>query len=333
MVDATTGWAATTDSKPLNIRTLVRTTDGGATWKDVTPRFDAGAIVGPAYFLDASTAWLVVGREGISGVAVFRTFDGGTSWRAQTVTTQSFPQATLLTASDAKHLWLVTSYGFPADGVPSDLFRSEDGGYNWRLTASTSKLAAALPYNGTKDGLTFIDDQHGWLAGTSHDTPIWFFATADGGKTWALQALPLPSGYTAAPDSVHTNAPAFFNDGQGARNSGLLPMVFLKEQQPNVFYKTGDAGKTWSPTAPAGTYLSSWSFVDAGHGFALGGGKLWVTTDGGQTWTELHPNYDLNEVTQIDFVSDQLGWAIGKGFFIKTADGGKTWGPVTAAGK
>ncbi len=336
MQDATTGWATTTGPNPLSIETVLRTTDGGVTWKDVTPRFDPGAIVGPAYFLDASAAWLVVGREGISAVAVFRTFDGGASWRAQTVTTLSFPQAKLLTAADAQHVWLLTTYGFGAEGVPSDLFRSDDGGANWRLTASTrgtAKAAAALPYNGTKDGLTFIDDKRGWLAGTSHDVPVWFFATDDGGKTWAPQALSLPSGYTTAPDSIHTNAPAFFGDGQGARNSGLLPVVFLKEQQPNVFYKTGDAGKTWSPTTPAGTYLSSWSFVDVGHGVVFGDGKLWATADGCQTWTQLKPNYDLSGVTQIDFVSDQLGWAIGKGFFIKTADGGKTWAPVTATGK
>ncbi|MHB9059643.1 MAG: WD40/YVTN/BNR-like repeat-containing protein [Bacillota bacterium] len=342
MVEATTGWATAAEidpmsSVPSSIQTLWRTTDGGVTWKDVTPRFEPGAIAGPAHFLDVSAAWLVVSRPGISAVAVFRTFDGGAKWRATTVQTWEFPRIMGLTAADADHVWMLATYGATMGSEPTDIFASDDGGYNWRRIASaraTDRLSSvSLPYVGHKMGLTFASGKNGWINGNSHDPGMWLQATLDGGKTWAALSLTLPGDYSPTYGSLDTLPPIFFKGADGIKRDGVLPVYVHAEGKGPFFYVTHDSGQNWSLAASPKEKVATWSFVDAGHGFALGGGKLWVTTDGGQTWTELHPNYDLNEVTQIDFVSDQLGWAIGKGFFIKTADAGKTWGPVTAAGK
>ncbi len=337
MIDASTGWATVGQSSPSgsSLQTLLRTTDGGVTWKDVTPCFDRGAIVGPAYFFDASTAWLAVRRKDVKAVAVFRTFDGGAEWRATTVPTWEFPCIEGFSVTDGDHVWMLATYGAAMGSEPTDIFASSDGGDSWRRVASARPDAnpppGALPFAGNKMGLAFADDRNGWVVGTSHEPGLWLQATSDGGKTWAPENLSLPDDYSLTYGSLDTLPPIFFRSADGARRDGVLGVLVRAEGKPPLFYVTHDAGESWSLAASPKGPVTAWSFADAGHGFALGGDKLWATADGCRTWTEIRPNYTLTGVTQLDFVSDQIGWAIGPGIYLKTVDGGKAWSSVAPA--
>src|SRR5271169_2395984 len=58
LLTSTTGWAA-------NDQVLFRTTDGGVTWKDITPpnphhtRYDG--VLASVFFLDANSGWVLLG--------------------------------------------------------------------------------------------------------------------------------------------------------------------------------------------------------------------------------------------------------------------------------
>jgi hypothetical protein len=78
MFDATTGWATGIDR-------LLRTTDGGLHWQDVTPP-GSGSQGVAAFPLSADDAWvvraLVDGGSGASRSTVSHTADGGRTWRS-----------------------------------------------------------------------------------------------------------------------------------------------------------------------------------------------------------------------------------------------------------
>lgn len=72
--------------------------------------------------------------------------------------------------------------------------------------------------------------------------------------------------------------------------------------------------------------LSGVSFIDADHGWAVGGnGVIVATADAGVTWTAetSNTNSTLHGVT---FIDASHGWAVGEfGAIVATADGGATW--------
>ena len=101
-----------------------------------------------------------------------------------------------------------------------------------------------------------------------------------------------------------------------------MPATFAAEKPALVFYVTEDGGLTWRASTPVPSSANyrgfQWSFVNARQGFATDGYKFFVTLDGARTWTTVTPNIDLQDLTQIDFVSDQTGWAVVNGTLMKT---------------
>ncbi len=99
MFDATTGWGATSNQ-------LLRTTDGGFHWQDVTPPAPPGAsLLSLAMFpRSAAEAWVARGLDaGGSGApqsAISHTTDGGLTWRSITLPVFAVAQ---ITFADAEH--------------------------------------------------------------------------------------------------------------------------------------------------------------------------------------------------------------------------------------
>ena len=71
-------------------------------------------------------------------------------------------------------------------------------------------------------------------------------------------------------------------------------------------------------------------FVDARHGWVVGGGAILATTDGGLTWTE--QGTGLGTMRSIDFLDTKRGFAGNlSGVLYGTTDGGATWSNVSAS--
>jgi len=80
------GWIAGTNelSEALNGRVafVLRTTDGGRSWKSCQVPTDRGvADIKDLYFLNASDGWLITWHFNNEGTHLFRTTDGGRTWR------------------------------------------------------------------------------------------------------------------------------------------------------------------------------------------------------------------------------------------------------------
>ncbi len=334
MVDATTGWAE-------NGVAILRTTDGGAHWADVTPQDSAvpRALVGNnrfdgTCFRDGDHAWVAVRSGPESPLTVLRTSDGGRIWQSTTLTASGMGEQ--FSFADSEHGWMMVHLGAAAGSEGVAILKTADGGQSWtEVTAalSTNSGPGRLPFGGSKTGCTFRDETTGWVTGFAPvDGKAYLYVTRDGGRTWQEQSLPLPEELQSA--QLTTFPPRFFT-----AQDGILLVTLWHEQIVNAFYSTHDGGASWSAPAPLTSTIdvplaSDW--VSGSEGWVLaapangdtGVGQLYHTRDGGQSWTALEASAVLAKVVQLDMVDSQVGWALGKGFLLKTTDGGQTWALV-----
>jgi len=352
MFDALTGWAVEAEGPGGNPAKgaeefIVRTSDGGVHWRDVTPRAPAGYHIGgpgygyKTYWLTSSIAWVE------AETLLFRTLDGGRTWKHAIM-----PSYGSIYFVDVRTGWLMsgkivlTNRTSCPCGEEVDIYRSTDGGETWTQVARTrvNDERSGLPFAGRKEDITFLNATTGWITGTRERddaSPLaYVYVTHDDGHTWRLQELPpLP---LTVPYRADSPTIRFFTAQDGilsrtyAVPNGAYPVAFGV-----VFYVTHDGGTTWTPTTPPfATPLTSSpdisqdyqgsSFADVNHGWVVNyGGTLYVTSDSGRHWT-IRSRVPYLPVGQIEFISPQVGWAVGQDFTYvhKTADGGRTWAPV-----
>jgi photosystem II stability/assembly factor-like uncharacterized protein len=171
-LDASTAFAL--GQVPLGPRFVLRTTNGGQTWNDVSP---SQAVFMDVDFVDGSTGWLVGGR-------IYRTSDGGQSWALQHT-----PAELLYSVSfaDALHGWAV--------GWGPTLLRTSDGGQTWtpqNANAATNVLLRVWA----------VGPQSAWIMGGDG----YVARTLDGGQSWQTETLPgalQPGGYLAVLESAY----------------------------------------------------------------------------------------------------------------------------------
>ncbi|TMD24912.1 MAG: hypothetical protein E6I99_01030 [Chloroflexi bacterium] len=336
MINASAGWAAgsTTDR-------ILRTTDGGSHWNDVTPR---GARLGTwtTFFLDADNAWLASSLQPGSptndfSVEIYRTLDGGRNWSqvGMSVAGWGFPGA--IDFVDRQHGWLLMKQDGSLQTPGADMmavYGTADGGASWKKLSETdtSGLPDHLPQACSKTQLVFLNATTGWIQGGCGAGGGYFlYVTRDGGGNWTAVALRVPQlGTTSCDCSIESLR--FWDKQHGAL---VLNGAYqdARGYAQNFLYTTTDGGRSWQlgPLLPTNAF--SVFFLDATHGWTLNAkaNTLLFTGDGGQHWSTAGtiPSNSNGVVTDFQFVSAQVGWTFGadsRGLpILKTVDGGQTW--------
>ena len=292
-VDARLGWAVGDRG------VILRTEDGGETWRDVSTNVDANLRA--VSFYDEKLGIAVGGRVAQGGVAglgvILRTEDGGETW--EDVPLASFPILRAARVIEPGCLWAA---GDSTSLYPSGLFTSEDGGRewttveggkreNWRaalydpieaLGVGATLEGSAQTVSGEETTITSGNLGSRRVADVAYDGArgiAWLVGSGglvenstDFGASWRLAggALPFDVG-------------RYFDLTSVVANSGFVGAVGAPG---SLFFYSDDAGATWS-AAPTGatTPLRSLYFVDRSHGWAVGDyGVILATTDGGRTW-------------------------------------------------
>jgi photosystem II stability/assembly factor-like uncharacterized protein len=328
MINASTGWAAGSGANRI-----LRTTDGGANWSDVTP---SGAKAGTwvTYFLDANNAWLASSLQPGSGspdfsVTTYRTADGGRTWEqaGQATADQGWPAS--MDFVDRSHGWLFMNLGYAAGSNAVAFYGTVDGGTTWAKLSGVDTYGTAghLRLSCSKGLPVFLNSSTGWEPGTcgAGGGPF-FYVTHDGAQTWNAVGIALPAGHGA--DCMCGISSLRFSD---ARNGVFVLDIYGSGQAHTLLYATHDAGASWQPgpALPPNSYTAD--FINATMGWTLDAKKNTVlqTNDGGQHWSTLGTVPSSHVVMDLQFVSASVGWAMGDetagGTLIKTSDGGQTW--------
>jgi photosystem II stability/assembly factor-like uncharacterized protein len=290
---------------PASAAALTSTGDGGWAWQTPLPQ---GNDLHAVSFADATHGWAV----GSCG-AILATVDGGATWTAQD-TGLIGAHFTDVCFVDTANGWavgrLTAQNGQPERGV---ILHTADSGATWALEGPN------VPY---PEAVTFIDAQHGWVSAVR---TVW--STSDGGESWTAHWMGIGSGWSVT-DMTFSDVLHGWAVGIRETHQGSWPLAIA----------TSDGGLTWQkqeiPTAEnEGARLSSVSFVDASHGWAVGDDTILVTSDGGAHWSVQHtePGATLGTVT---FTDASHGWVVAGRpvgnpipyeLILSTSDGGVTW--------
>jgi len=353
MLDDTHGWAVGRAEGDLNDH-ILRTTDGGATWRDVTPpepEGSAGAGRAAVAHFAGDHAWAAYfDRDFSTALAayVWRTNDGGASWAHGNPLDMSDME--FFTISDLHFAgpeagWLLAHVGAGMNHDYVIMFATDDGGATWTRTVDPFDIREDnLQMSCFKTGVGFRSAETGWVTGDCQGVAPGFFLqrTDDGGVTWRPESLPppaaMPNAFERQDGSCGTYTPTRFETSPPQFRLVLICSFYEDTLVTTHFlYATPDGGATWE-TRPLPAPLVSW--LTPSEGWAVHAPDpnnpgllrpLYHTTDAGATWTEINA---VAWSASLDFTSSTLGWAVAlagdESALVRSDDGGASWEVVEA---
>ena len=313
MVDVNSGWAFTTKGAVL------KTSDGGRHWQDVTPKTPSPDKSSQSEFLTAQAAWLAWENEPGQPITIVHTSNGGASWQTAVINniTGELAQDTLRFINPQQG-WLATTRAEGMLHYTNNFYRTMDGGQTWSNVSGPTRSTSIW-------GISFANSQLGWAGLYWPGPTAQVEKTVNGGKSWQQVQLPPPAGMTEQQiGETETTAPVLI----GA--NGLLPAhitMNTKEMQKRlVLYTTHNSGTTWVAGPLAGFDSNDAYALDTLHVWAeeSNSNALHFSSDGGKTWTQL--TQTPQHFGALSFVDLHNGWAIDDGGHLyRTMDGGMSW--------
>ncbi|MEV0595636.1 WD40/YVTN/BNR-like repeat-containing protein [Nonomuraea cavernae] len=263
--------------------TVLRTVDGGRSWRDVSPPGTDTLQFRDVEAFDADRAVVLSIGEGADS-RVYRTDDGGRTW------TETFrndePRAfyDCMAFFDRRHGLAMSD---PVDGR-FRILATDDGGRSWRVLPPDG-MPEALPgeagFAASGQCLVTAGGRDVWLASGGADRSR-VFHSGDRGRTWTVADTPIPAGEPAR----GVFALAFRDPHRGIAVGGDYR---TGEPSPQAGAFTRDGGSTWraAATSPPAyrsgvTWLPHLPFAaiavgPSGSDVTLTGGQAWRTFDGG----------------------------------------------------
>ncbi|MET8975505.1 oxidoreductase [Streptomyces sp. NPDC004539] len=294
-VDRDTAWIAGTQG------TVLRTTDGGASWRNVSPPGAQDLQFRDVEAFDARRAVVLAIGEGEAS-RIYRTDDGGASWTESFRNTDARAFYDCLAFFDRRHGLAMSD---PVDGK-FRILSTSDGGRTWSVLPGTGMppaLDGEAGFAASGQCLVTSGPRDVWLAtgGAAHARVL---HSRDRGRTWTAADTPVP----AADPARGVFALAFRDPRHGIAVGG----DYRPDQpSPTPAAVTTDGGRTWHPApVPPPAYRSGVTWLPHSRTTALAVGPTGtdLTTDAGRTWHPLTPgSFDTVTCTP-----DRTCWASGE---------------------
>jgi photosystem II stability/assembly factor-like uncharacterized protein len=248
--------------------TILRTVDGGRSWRQVPFVHQRSAEEEPAFFFaDSKHGWLAYFDSWKALGQLSQTTDGGQSWTHR----ESAPLSQLQ--------FFDRFYGYSAGTeLSGSFFRSTtNGGDTW----VTTKLAISRV-----DLMSFVDRNQGVIAGTddsSSSNTLAVVFTRDGGRRWIQAHLPKEM-TEGRPRSL-----------QWVNSTKAFLIVWRANGHGSELLETTDGGTTWAPHPDksfqgARNFISTIVFTSADQGYLFYEDPVasrnfiaW-SADGGRVW-------------------------------------------------
>lgn len=279
--------------KPDNTGTVspyfYRTIDGGTTWQrcnwPTTPdikRLGMGEL--ELTFLDHTHGWAVLspldqstmtgGSKKTSSPSrdamLFHTNDGGQTWQPILHLPPTYAGSLAFIDSQTGRFSTALDGSQRPDASDSaELYVTRDGGYTWKQSSALPLPAQETSKPSTIDNLPFSTQDDGYLTVSFGKTDAhivrYLYATHDGGNTWQVEGVALPTHPTYelnVVDTTHIDDGYFLftlSNGQWVQTSSapvggdvtrwrvefLSPQVGVALVDSTDVYKTSDGGQNW----------------------------------------------------------------------------------------
>jgi photosystem II stability/assembly factor-like uncharacterized protein len=283
--------------------TVLRTTDGGASWASVGPSLAPDDQDLQFRDIEATSdrhAVILSIGEGTDS-RIYVTDDGGASW------TLAFQN------EDPRAFYDCMAFSTPQRGLalsdPVDgafrLQETRDGGHTWSLV-DPAGMPPSLPnefaFAASGTCLTAGQGQTTYL-GSGGGEAARIFVSTDRGHTWSVTRAPLAAGPSAGVFSVR------FRD----RHNGIAvggDFANPTSSLGNAAWSS-DGGITWRPaTVRPGGYRSGsvWLPHERDVALAVGPSGSDVTNDAGRTWS----SFDTGSFDSVECANDGACWASGE---------------------
>ncbi|MFF3333143.1 WD40/YVTN/BNR-like repeat-containing protein [Streptomyces sp. NPDC002888] len=290
-----TAWVAGTQG------TVLRTTDGGKSWRNVSPPGASELQFRDVEAFDARRAVVLAIGEGEAS-RVYRTDDGGATWTESFRNTDARAFYDCLTFFDRRHGLAMSD---PVDGK-FRILSTSDGGRSWKVLPNDGMPAALdgeAGFAASGQCLVISGARDVWLAtgGGAHARVL---HSADRGLNWTATDTPIPAGDPAR----GVFALAFRDRAHGLAVGGDYR---ADQPSPRAAATTGDGGRTWRTAAtPPPAYRSGVAWLPHSRTAALAVGPTGtdLTTDAGRTWRTV----DTGSYDTVDCTADLGCWAAGE---------------------
>lgn len=276
---------------------ILRTTDGGRHWKDVSPK---GASTLQFRDIAATSAAHAVAMAAGSGTdsRLYVTDNGGSSWRLAYQNTNPAAFFDCMSFSDARNGLLLSD---PVNGR-FRILATANGGHSWRVLSNAGMPAAQTGEAGfaaSGECITTAGKQ-AWF-GAGGGTSARVFHSTSFGTHWKVTTTPLKAGASGGIFGV-----AFRSAKLGIIVGGDFAAPYANDKVAGY----SDFGDPWrvARTAPSG-YRSGVTFVPGTFSTAISVGLTgsdW-TTDAGRHWS----TFDTGQFDTVSCASDGACWAAG----------------------
>ncbi len=270
-----------------NNATILRTTNGGASWQRVTERRDRGTRFVDVVFTSPSEAWVRGGKD------LLQTTNGGDTWR-----TVGLPQR----CQDGTRAMSISGPSIYLNCLIW-VYRSDDAGRNW------TELPGRLDLNDF-ESMAFTGPNQGLLVRSQGDGARFgaVAATNDGGQTWQVSSL-LGGGQIAF-DKVQFVSPT---------TGWIMP------SRRETILGTRDGGQTWDGFFTGTRVQVDFHFLNDAMGFLLvhsdrpgrsTTGEVFGSLDGGQSWTSIGVLTNPAAMQAVHAPVPEHVWAVGQRGYI-----------------
>ena len=293
-----------------------------AQWTQVGPQLTGLSGAAPRIsVVDSNIVWIAGGVG--TAPKVYRTTDGGLHWVS--LPTTGLPYfLTCLAAKDSLTAFVADVGGPGSNGGNAKLYKTTNAGLNWTVIDSTGGTTGfyddiQFSKSNPQFGIAMSDPANG--AGG----PFILNKTTDGGNSWVQTN---PPGVTNSYGLYYVSYPIdpMFYGFASVNLTGLLM----------TSYTTNNGGATWI-LGNGDVPISNWGDIvfndDKQHGVMLGSDwpNIKVSSNGGNDWTTINTNTDINGFSTASWVSGtntvficaSISPSINK--IIRSDDNGLTW--------